>query len=129
MLLTRLFIHILTDICNTVIERRLRCIYVDMEERCVYMEFCLYGSKGGDMVEVVETFKYPGRPLYQTDDNCSKIWQNIMSARTVWGRLGKLLRQGGAESRVLEMIYRALAQAVLLLERGLGEFWQKWRGR
>ena len=36
-----------------------------------------------------------------------------MSARTVWGRLGKLLRQGGADSRVLEMIYRALAQAVL----------------
>ena len=53
MLLTRLFIHILTDRCNKVMERRIRCIYVDMEERCVYMEFSLYGGKGGDMVEVV----------------------------------------------------------------------------
>ena len=52
-----------------------------------------------------------------------------MSARTVWGRLVKLLRQGGADYRMLEMFYRAVAQAVLLLARGLGDFWQKWRGR
>ena len=43
------------------------------------------------MVEGVETFKYLGRPLDQTDDDFPVIIQNIMCDRTVWGRLGKLI--------------------------------------
>ena len=37
-----------------------------------------------------------------------------MRARSVWGRLGTLLRWEGVEPKVSEMFYRALEQAVLL---------------
>ena len=37
-----------------------------------------------------------------------------MRAKLVWGRLGTLMRREGAETRVLEMFDRAVAQAVLL---------------
>ena len=37
-----------------------------------------------------------------------------MSARSVWGRLGALLRQKGADPKVAAMFYRAVIQAVLL---------------
>ena len=37
-----------------------------------------------------------------------------MWASSVWGRLGTLLRREGAEPKVSENFYRAVAQAVLL---------------
>ena len=45
------------------------------------------------MVENVETFKYLGRTLYQTDYDWPAVKQNIMHSRLVWGRLGKILRR------------------------------------
>ena len=66
------------------------------------------------MVEGVEMFKYLGRTLDQTDNYWSEIRQNIMLARLVWGRLGKLLRQGGVDLNVSEMFYRAVEQEILL---------------
>ena len=39
-----------------------------------------------------------------------------MRTRSLWGRLGTLLRRGGLEPRVLEMFYRAVVQAILLYE-------------
>ena len=53
------------------------------------------------MVEGVENFKYLGQILDQTDDDWPAIRQNIMRARLVCGRLGKLMRREGAETRVL----------------------------
>ena len=41
-----------------------------------------------------------------------------MRARLFWGRPGTMLRQEGADYRVSEMFYRAVAQAILLY--GLG---------
>ena len=37
-----------------------------------------------------------------------------MWARSVLGRLGKLIRQEGAEPRVSEIFYRVLVQVILL---------------
>ena len=62
----------------------------------------------------MEAFKYLGRPLDQTDDDWPAIRRKIKQARTVWERLGKLLIQEGADTRVAEMFYREVVQAVLL---------------
>ena len=37
-----------------------------------------------------------------------------MRARLVWGRLGTLLQQEGAYTKVLESFYRAVVKAILL---------------
>ena len=101
-----------TERCNIVTERRLRRRYVDMADMCRYMTFSLYGGQGGAMVEEVETFKYMGRTLDQKGDDWPKIRQNIKRVGTVWGKLGKILRWEVADPRMVEMFYRAVAQAV-----------------
>ena len=62
----------------------------------------------------VTTVRYLGRHLYQIDDDWPDVRWNIMRARLVWGRLGKLLRREGADPRVTEMFYRAVVQEILL---------------
>ena len=66
------------------------------------------------MVEGVATFRCLGRTLDQTDDDWLASRRNIMHARSVWGRLGALLRQEVADPRVAAMFYRAVVQAILL---------------
>ena len=78
------------------------------------MEFSLDEGEGDERVENVTTFRYLGRRLDKTDDNCTAVRRNIMRARSVWGRLGTLLRREGAEPRVSEIFYRAVVQAILL---------------
>ena len=51
------------------------------------------GKKGGDMVEGVANFKYLGQTLYQMANNWPAVSQNIMRARSVWERLGTLIRR------------------------------------
>ena len=87
---------------------------MDMAARCGNMEFIMYREEGYNMVEGVANFKYMGENLDQTDDNWPAVRQNIMCTRLVWGRLGKLLRREGAELKVSEKFYRAVAQSVLL---------------
>ena len=40
--------------------------------------------------------------------------QDIMRTRSVWGRLGKLLRRKGTDTKATESFYRAAVQAILL---------------
>ena len=78
------------------------------------MEFNLYGEEGYKRVENVPTFRYMGRTLYQTDDDCLAVKLNIMRARSVWGRLGTILRREGADPKVVLSFYRAAVQEILL---------------
>ena len=64
-----------------------------MAARCREMEFNLDGEEVDESVENVLNFQYLGITLYQTDDDWPAIRQNIMRARSVWGRLGKSLRR------------------------------------
>ena len=59
-------------------------------------------------------FKYLWRPLYQTDDAWTVVSQSIIRLRFVWGMLGLLLQQEGADPKVAEMFYRAVIQALLI---------------
>ena len=60
------------------------------------------------MVEGVENFKYLGGTLDQTDNDWPVVRKNIMRKSLVWGRLGTLLRQEGAEPKVSTMFYRVV---------------------
>ena len=64
---------------------------MDIAERCGEMDFSLEGGEGDDMVESVTTFRYLGRPLYQTYDDWLDVRRNIMRKRSVQERLGTLL--------------------------------------
>ena len=66
------------------------------------------------MVEGVEMFSYLGRNLYQTDDDWSKVRQNVIHARLVWGKLGTLLQREGVDPRVEAMFYWLVVKATLL---------------
>ena len=48
------------------------------------------------------------------DDDWPDVRQNIMRARSVWGRLGTLLRREGADTKVSASFYVAVVQAILL---------------
>ena len=72
-------------------ERRIRQRYVEMSTRCQEMELNLYGGEGYERMENVPTFRYLGRPLDQTYDDLTAVQQNIIRARSVWGRMGTLL--------------------------------------
>ena len=85
-----------------------------MAARFGEMEFSMEGGEGCDRVEGVAKFRYLGRTLDQTDDDCPAVRRNIMRASSVWGRLRTLLLREGAEPRVLEIFYRAVVQAILM---------------
>ena len=110
----RMIKHRQTKRCNKTADMRLIQRNVEMEERCGDTEFSLYGGEGGALLEGVVTFKYLGRPLDQTDDDWMAIIRKRKRVSKVWGRLGKMFIREGADTRVLEMFYRAVAQAVLL---------------
>ena len=78
------------------------------------MEFNLDGEEGDERVENVPTFRYLGRPLDHMGDDWPDVWQNIMNARLVWGRLGTIHRKEGEYPKVSESFYRAVVQAILL---------------
>ena len=73
-----------------------------MAARCGEMEFNIDGEEGDERVENVPISRYLGQPLDQTDDNWPDVWKNIMHARSVWGRLGTLIRWEGAYTKVSE---------------------------
>ena len=64
---------------------------MEMAERCSKMEFRMEEGEGDEMVEGVATVRYLGRTLDQMDDDWPAVRQNIMRARSIWGRLGTLI--------------------------------------
>ena len=74
-----------------------------MEARCGEMEFSLDGEEEDERVENVPTFRYLGIPLDQTDYEWMDVRRNIIS-----------LRREGAETKVSEIFYRLVVQAILL---------------
>ena len=62
----------------------------------------------------MDVFKYLGRLMDHSDDNWTTVIRNIWKVRHIWGRLGKLRRQEGADLIILEVLYPALVQMVLI---------------
>ena len=57
-----------------------------------------------------------GRVLTARDDNWIAAVSNLGKARKSWGRLSRVLGRDGADPKVSEKFYKAVAQAVLLFQ-------------
>ena len=67
------------------------------------MEFSLEGGEGDGRVEIVTTFRYLIRPLYQTYDDWTAVWRDIMHTSLFWGGLVTLIQKEWAYPRVAEI--------------------------
>ena len=72
--------------------------------------FNTYGTK----MRAVTEFKYLGRVLTSTDDDCPAVSGNIRKARANWGMLARILRREGADLKVSPSFYTAVTHQVLL---------------
>ena len=62
---------------------RLRCRYVEVASRYSKIKFSLTREEGEQKINIVSLFKYLGRPLEQSDDNCPEVIWNIRKERQV----------------------------------------------
>ena len=76
--------------------------------------FSLTGEDEAEHTEGVGRFKYLGRLLDRSDNDCPEVPHNTRKARQVWGRLGKIIWTEGAETTVPAKFYRAVVQAMIL---------------
>ena len=60
--------------------------------------FRLTGEEDTECIEGVETFKYLGSILYQSDKDWPAVLRNVGKAHMICNRLGKLLRRKGGET-------------------------------
>ena len=86
--------------------------------KCSEAMFILIGEDKLERIEGVGRFKYLGRLLDRSYKNWPAVLHNIMKARKVRGRLGKILWREGAEPAILEKFHRAVVQVVLLFGAG-----------
>ena len=61
----------------------------------------------------VKEFRYLGRILTSTDDDCPAVARNLKKARATWGRLARILGREGADPKVSRNFYIAVTQQVL----------------
>ena len=62
----------------------------------------------GAPIESVAEFKYLGRILTATDDDCTAVVGNLGKARRSWGSLSRVLSREGADPKVLQAFYIAV---------------------
>ena len=87
---------------------------MDIAEKCMGATFSITGEDGAECFEGVESFKYLGWILHQSDEDWLAVLRNIWRAIQVWGQLGKLLRREGSDPIISEKFYRSVFQAVIL---------------
>ena len=87
----RIIRHRKTELCNKSTQMRWRRRGVSIAARCLEATFSIIGEEEVERIEGVELFKYLGRLLDCSDDNCPAVLRNIRKAHQVWGRLVKLL--------------------------------------
>ena len=110
----RLFKHQQTKWCDRNTQMRWQRKEVAIASRCEGVMFRITREEDVECIEGVETFKYLGRILNQSDDDWPDVIWNFGKARRVWNRLGKLLLREGAEPRVSTIFYQAVVHTVLL---------------
>ena len=72
--------------------------------------FTVYGEE----LENVHSFKYLGRILSTTDNDCLALTWNLAKSRKQWARVSTVLAREGAKPKVSAMFYKAVVQSVLL---------------
>ena len=59
-------------------------------------------------IEAVSEFKYLGRVLTETVDDCPAVVGNLKNARQSWGRLARVVIREGADPKVSRTFYIAV---------------------
>ena len=67
-------------------------------------------------MEAVSEFRYLGRILTATDDDCPAVAGNVRKARVSWVRLDRVMGREGADPKVSRNFYTAVTQQVLLFK-------------
>ena len=102
--------HPATEQCARGVERKIRWL-AEAETR----EILEQASEAyGEPIKNVSAFRYLGRVLTVGDDYWLAVVGNPGKARKRGGRLSRVLVQEGADPKVSENFYKAVAQAVLL---------------
>ena len=102
--------HLETKQCRAGAERKLRRLATAEGEAATERAFHAYGKK----MRAVTDFRYLGRVLKNTDDDCPEVARNLQKARVTWGRLARILGREGADPEVSRNFYIAVTQQVLL---------------
>ena len=82
------------------------------EREVTTRSFITYGRP----LEMVTSFKYLGRVILETDNDCPEVVRNLARANTVWIRMLCIFSRDGATPRVSGFFLNAVIQAVLLFE-------------
>ena len=68
----------------------------------------------GKQLQRVKQFRYLGRIFTDNDDDSICIQENLRSARSRWNSIAKILKNEGANAKVMAKFYITIVQAVLL---------------
>ncbi len=102
--------HINTKECQAGTER---CHQRDMEVQsalALRKQFTVHG----DVLEMIEVYRYLGCLLLQDDDDVQAVWSQLRKVQGTWARVGQVLRRENAPPRTSAKFYQAIVQSVLL---------------
>ena len=68
-------------------------------------------------LEMVTSFKYPGRVISATENDRPEVVRNLDRAKMLWRRMLHILRKEGATPRVSGFFFKGVKQTVLILGR------------
>ena len=69
----------------------------------------------GENIKMVQSFKYLGRVLQYNDDDLTAVESQLVKARGVWGRIGKIIKKKSLSNpRIMGIFYKVIVQTVLL---------------
>ena len=88
--------HLGTNQCRMGTERKIRRLAAAEGEAATERAFEAYGRR----LNPVKEFRYLGRVLNATDDDCPAVARNLYRARATWGRMARILGREGADPTV-----------------------------
>ena len=69
----------------------------------------------GENINMVEQFNYLGRVLASNDNDLKAVESQLVKARRVWGRIGKVIKKKSfSNPKIMSIFYKVIVQTVLL---------------
>ena len=121
--------HMRTEQCTWGAVRRRRQLAAEEEREVTARNFSAYGRP----LEMVTSFKYLGRVILESDNDCVAVVRNLDRVKTVWRKMSHILSKDRATPWASRLFLKAVIQVVLLFEaetwvvaphtgKALGEF-------
>jgi exonuclease III len=103
--------HQATKTCREATEKRRKQVEAKEHEQ---LKKDVVFNVGGKPIEIVDTFKYLGRVVANTDSDEAAVLRNLAQARKKWAHIQRVLIQDGVEPRTMAVFYRTVVLYVLL---------------